>query len=50
MEPAQRTEETKLNYVNYPKDCIKDWTTGWNGSLYNEANWLSVWQAIYINT
>ena len=39
----KETEETDLNYVNYSKDCIKDWKIGWNGSMYNEANRLSVW-------
>ena len=46
----KETKETDLNFVNYAKDCIEDSTTGWNGSLYNEANRLSVWQAVYRNT
>ena len=39
----KETEEIDLNYVNYAKDYIKDWTIGWNGSMYNKANRLSVW-------
>ena len=46
----KETEEIDLNYVNYAKDCIKEWTSGWNGGLHNKSDRVSVWQVVYINT